>query len=344
MSSYPDSVPGFHLNGLVTHLHAQGTPCDRILEMHRVSPQALALPGARVPRSVMAAVLMSLREHTGRDDLGFEMGMQANLTKVPLLGQLFLTSRTLGDSLQRVAPYMPLLTPSFRMSCERREDGQLFVCMKPIRAMPYEITRLALETFVVSACRTMQQLLPSHEIPVQALVSWPRPPHHARYAALPHVQVIYQAPLREMSACLVLAEEVAATVLPQANEKLSTELRQACTRQLQLLEGLHPWAEWISHILDVVEDHLPTLTELAGLMGISVRTLTRHLQAEGVSFRELAMQIRHRRACALLSSTDISILEIARILGYTDSANFSRSFKGTAGLSPQNYRIRRDPG
>lgn len=344
MISYPDSVPGFHLNGLVTCLRAEGVPCDQILEAHRVSPQALALPGARVPRAVMAMVLLSLRAYTGRDDLGFEMGMQTDLTKAPLLGQLFLSSRTVGDSLQRVAPYMPLLTPSFKMTCAYRDDQQLIVSMKPVRPIPYDIAKLALETFVVGACRTMQRLLPHHAIALQALVSWPRPAHHHRYAALPHTQITYQADLNEMSACLVLAKDVAATALPQANEALSAELRDACARQLQLLEGLHPWAEWISHIHDVVEDHLPSLAELAGLMGISVRTLTRHLETEGVSFRALALDIRHRRASALLSDTDMSISEIARILGYTDSANFSRAFKRSAGLSPQHFRERKGTG
>lgn len=338
--SYPDSVPGFHLSCLIRHLRGQGVPCDRLLESHRVTPQALDMPGARLPRPVMAALLLSLREQTGRDDLGFEMGMQTDLLRAPLLGQLFLASHTLSESLQRVAPYMPLLTPSFKMSCEH-QTGQFMVFLKPVRPMPYEITRLALETFVVSTYRTLHQLLPTHDIPMRAEVSWPAPTHHHRYAALPHFQITYQTDLLGMGARLVLNDSVASTPLPQANELLSKELREACARHLQLLEGLHPWAEWIAHILDVVEDHLPSQAELAGLMGISVRTLSRRLEAEGVHFRELAIQIRHRRACDLLVQTETSVSEIASMLGYTDSANFSRAFKTKEGLPPLLYRKQR---
>lgn len=300
------------------------------------------MPGARLPRPVMAAILMSLQKQTGRDDLGFEMGMQTDLLRAPLLGQLFLASRTLGESLQRVAPYMPLLTPSFKMTCERHAD-RFTVCLTPVSPMPYEIARLALETFIVSTYRTLHQLLPMHDIPMHAQVSWTMPAHHRRFTELPHLHMAYQAELHQMGARLVLADSVASTPLPQANEALCQELRQACASHLQRLEGLHPWAEWITHILNVVEDHLPSQEELAGLMGISVRTLSRHLEAEGAQFRELAMQIRHSRARDLLAHTETSVSEIARILGYTDSANFSRAFKAKEGLPPVLYRQRRHP-
>lgn len=336
MRVYPDSVPAFHLAALVRHLRAQGHACDEVLQAHRLSAAALDLPDARIPRELMAAVLLQLMARLGREDLGFEMGLRTDLLSHPLMGRLLHTARTLGDGLQRMAPYMPLLTPSFRMHCERHDDA-LVMDWRPVRPMPYDMARVALETVLVSAHRASRQLFPSRAVPMRARVSWAPPPHARRYASLPDFDITFQASEAHVGAWLILPADVAAMALPRANARVWSDTHAACTRQLQQLEAMQAWTDWISHILDVVEDHQPSQDELAALMGISVRTLARHLEAEGTSFRPLALQIRHRRACELLGSP-ASVSEIARILGYSDSANFSRAFKAQAAVSPQGWR------
>lgn len=337
MRVYPDSILTFHLASLVRHLRTQGTACEEVLQAHRLTVAALELPGARIPRELMVAVLLHLCERLGRDDLGFEMGWQADLLSHPLIGRLMHTSRTLGDGWQCMAPYMPLMTPSFRMLCERQDDGALVVSWRPVRPLPYDVIRVALETVLVSAYRTTQQLFPSRPVPMQMRVSWAPPSHAHRYADLPGLDIAFQASEAHVGAWLRLPAHAAAMSLPRANARVWSDTHAACARQLQQLETLQAWTSWISHILDAVEDHQPSQAELAGLMGISVRTLARHLEAEGAAFRPLALQIRHRRACELLDSP-ASVSEIARILGYSDSANFSRAFKAQAGMSPQGWR------
>lgn len=69
---------------------------------------------------------------------------------------------------------------------------------------------------------------------------------------------------------------------------------------------------------------------------VSVSTLARQLADEGSSFRALAKQARHERACQWLSE-GIGVSEISRRLGYTDVANFSRAFRQQAGVSPSAF-------
>lgn len=349
MRVYPDSILTFHLASLVRHLRAQGPACDEVLQAHRLTSAALELPGARIPRELMVAVLLHLSARLGREDLGFEMGWQTDLLSHPLIGRLLHTSRTLGEGWQCMAPYMPLMTPSFRMQCERQDDGALVVTWRPVRPLPYDVIRVALETVLVSAYRTSQQLFPSRPVPMQMRVSWASPPHAHRYASLPNLDMAFQAGephpsdlvqrphVPDVGAWLRLPAATAAMALPRANARVWSDTHAACAQQLQQLQTMQAWTVWISHILDAVEDHQPSQAELAGLMGISERTLARHLEAEGAAFRPLALQIRHRRACELLNAPT-SISEIARILGYSDSANFSRAFKAQAGVSPQGWR------
>lgn len=76
----------------------------------------------------------------------------------------------------------------------------------------------------------------------------------------------------------------------------------------------------------------------ARLAGMSVRSLQRLLGEKGSSYRDLLDLTRHRRATALLTETDTSIIEIAMMLGYNEPANFTRAFQRWSGYPPSDLR------
>ncbi len=83
---------------------------------------------------------------------------------------------------------------------------------------------------------------------------------------------------------------------------------------------------------------MPQTQELAKLTNLSAsRFLAVFHEVIGASPGHYWQQQRHERACRMLLS-DLSILEIAAILGYADSCHFSRNFKSFAGMSPRDYR------
>jgi two-component system response regulator YesN len=67
--------------------------------------------------------------------------------------------------------------------------------------------------------------------------------------------------------------------------------------------------------------------------------LSRTLKNElGVTFSQLLTDIRMKKAVELLSSTDMSILDISEQLGYDTQHYFSTVFKKAIGVSPNQYR------
>ncbi len=83
-----------------------------------------------------------------------------------------------------------------------------------------------------------------------------------------------------------------------------------------------------------------TMDNVATSLAISPRTLRRRLLNEGVTFQELKSLTRERRARYYLSSTSLSLSEIAFQLGFSELSAFSRSFRAQTGDTPQNYRKR----
>lgn len=61
-------------------------------------------------------------------------------------------------------------------------------------------------------------------------------------------------------------------------------------------------------------------------------------QNTGFSFSTLIKQVRISRAKEYLTKTDAQISDIAEIVGYNSSDHFSRVFRSSTGMSPQEYR------
>jgi AraC-like DNA-binding protein len=73
-------------------------------------------------------------------------------------------------------------------------------------------------------------------------------------------------------------------------------------------------------------------------LGLSVRSLRRHLEDEGASFRELTQAALHDAACSMLRNPAITLQSIAHALGFSDSSAFHRAFRRWSALTPAEYR------
>lgn len=83
----------------------------------------------------------------------------------------------------------------------------------------------------------------------------------------------------------------------------------------------------------------PRLTQLASAAGVTpeylCRLFTRHFALGPVSTIRM---LRLHRAAELLSSTNLSVAEIARRLGFSSEFHFSRAFRKLAGQAPSRFR------
>jgi len=84
-----------------------------------------------------------------------------------------------------------------------------------------------------------------------------------------------------------------------------------------------------------------TVATAARALGMSVRSLQRRLEDEGLSFRDLLEEARFERAAQLLLDTDDKVAAVAREAGFESESAFAAFFRRKSGLSPTEYRARR---
>jgi AraC-like DNA-binding protein len=82
-----------------------------------------------------------------------------------------------------------------------------------------------------------------------------------------------------------------------------------------------------------------TMESAALALGVSSRTLRRHLADEATSFRDLLADELSRRAKQLLAA-GMPVQKVSAVLGYSEVAAFSRAFKRWTGVAPAQWRRR----
>lgn len=81
-----------------------------------------------------------------------------------------------------------------------------------------------------------------------------------------------------------------------------------------------------------------TLHRCAATLGMSARTLQVRLEGVNECFTEMVEKRRAAIARELVATEDLTMVEIAGLLGYAEQSSFSRAFRRWYGASPQQLR------
>jgi AraC-like DNA-binding protein len=86
----------------------------------------------------------------------------------------------------------------------------------------------------------------------------------------------------------------------------------------------------------------PDMTAVARDLGMSERSLRRRLAQEGASYKAILNEAFGTAATWLLSDSDRTIQETAHAMGFSDPSAFHRAFKRWTGMTPKQYRDKRE--
>jgi AraC-like DNA-binding protein len=89
-----------------------------------------------------------------------------------------------------------------------------------------------------------------------------------------------------------------------------------------------------------LHDELPSMQQVAKDLAMTPQTLSRRLREEGHSFQALKDDVRRDAAIALLQRPDLTLLDVASRVGFSEASTFHRAFKKWTGVAPGEYRQR----
>jgi AraC-like DNA-binding protein len=92
-------------------------------------------------------------------------------------------------------------------------------------------------------------------------------------------------------------------------------------------------------LLRCLHDGEPTLDRVAQRLAMSSRTLQRRLTDKHLNFQHLLDRTRAELARGYLLTDNLSLAEIALLLGYSEQSAFNRAFKRWTGQTPRALRL-----
>lgn len=332
-------VPARYVALLIQHLEEQGIDCSPPLVEAGISPESLGHVDALLPSEQVVQVTRLLTEASrGQRDLGLRIGAKVSPAQLGDLGLALLTCPTAKEALKLCARYHALVTPEFSMHT-RLVGGLYEVCWYPTHVVPYDVMTLAYDLMLMSFHTWAQSLWRDQMASFDAYLPGPPPADRHRYSELKMARLHFGQEGLPALRILVDAKVVDSTAMPMADAKHLAEITKRLDVKLlhHLRQEKRDWKAWVTMMLTETQGRLPTLDELAKIANTSTSTLARHLAAQGASYRDLASEVQHERACKWLREGHLQVNDVANLLGYTNSANFIRAFKARTGMSPGQY-------
>lgn len=308
----------------------------RLLAGTALAPADLAVLDQMLTRAEQLRIVRNAIALAGRADFALDLAARMPIAAHGPLGSLLSASDNLRQAWAALERYHGLRTPGVQI---RRSfaDQHLAIRLVPEwprdAGLPDEVALFCLEAMALTVQRGIELILGRRLREAGLAFGYPPPPHAARYAEHFHSPVEFDAPETVIRVPLQL--------LDQPNPYRDPEVYAQALRQCeQLEEAQRDDASWSLRITRLLQQHpgqLWSLASVAAHLGLSSRTLMRHLKAEGTCYQALLDAELSRQATALLRLPRHTVASVALALGYQDATAFRRAFRRWQGVAPSEW-------
>lgn len=292
----------------------------------------LDVPGARLPDSVVDAAWEELRRQTGDDCFGLVVGRYVRPTTFHALGFAWLASSSLIDAFERLARYDRMVSTADRVdviSTDRHCGLRLEARHDDNPTPPYGVD--AMFVAIMEMCTWISA---ADTAPLEVHLTHDGNDREGDYVGAFRAPVRFRAPDNRLLFDRALVEAPA----PGANEQLAELSDRASDDYLASLDPVSVTREVRNLLMQLLPSGGASQERVAESLHRSCSSLQRDLRAEGTSFREVRDQTCKALATDYIRRRDVSLQEVAFLVGFSDQSNFSRAFRRWTGKSPKAWR------
>jgi len=320
---------------LAEELAKQGYPVKQLLTQAGLAERDLQGKDARISFTKNAAFFEIAAEVTENSNLGFEFAQSRETRDAGLIGYVGLNSPTVKDALKNLSHYRHVMSDALEIDVDELEKNGIVRWWRRGLA-PAARSRQFMEFGTTNIIRGLREITKRRLKPVRVTFAHPRNARireFERFFGCP-VEFGRRANLIELSPTDLRAPIV------EADNRLLDVLRSYCVEVLAKHREQAP--SLIEKVERLIVDRLSNaearLDVVANELGMSSRTLSRSLEKLGTSFNAIVETLRKELAEKYLKQSDLSLKEIAFLLGYTDSSSFNHAFKRWTGNTPKQAR------
>jgi AraC-like DNA-binding protein len=293
-----------------------------------------ALPEA-IPVSSYLRLLRGAAETSGDACFGLHVGERMRLATYAVYGLVVMACRTFGEAMEQVMRFESLAHDLGRSRLRIEGSEAVYEWHSPYLTEASRHLPESVFAGILSFVNWLaQRPLPVHEV----AFTGPEPLDMAEYKR------IFNAPLRFDATIPYARFDAALLSWPMPNA--DTSLFDLLTRHAETLLAERERQLSEPPILAAVRQRIAglltrdgaTLAAVADALAMSSRTLQRRLTEANTSFQQVLDATRRELAAGYLSRDDLTLTDIAFLLGFSEQSSFSHAFRDWYGQSPASYR------
>jgi AraC-like DNA-binding protein len=313
----------------------RGIPAAPLLKKAGLSVGQIDDRSARVKVRSQIRFLELAADALQDDLLGFHLARDYELREIGLLYYVLASSEVMNDALQKAARYSGITNEG--VALKFRASGETAITLDYVgverRSDCHQI-----EFWLLSLVRLCRQLTNRRLIPSRIRVVHHRKKTPAEFRSLLGCEIEFGSTVDE----LVFPGSVTLMPIGSADPHLNELLMKYCEEALAHRAPGHTTLR--SSVENAVAPLLPhgkaNAVEIARRLGMSHRTLARKLSSEGLTFSEIAEDLKGDLARHYLGDGDLPISQIAWLLGYREVSAFTHAFKRWTGMTPKQARAK----
>lgn len=320
------------IHTLVTLLHAEGESGDALLKAARLSERDLTNPHRLVSARQRILAYRFARERSHDPCIALRCGVETRLAAYGIWGYALMCCGSLAEVLDFGFRYLKLAGPLMQKSLYLTPEHVIFRAEDSL--MLSELFPFALEIWWSSIYSAMAGVLGKPLSLSSISVAYPAPAHHREYENIFGCPAVFGSSHCDMVFSRAYLDEQPL----QANTMTAELCEELCSQLLCNLDASSDLAAAIRNLLLRSTKHYPSLDIVAAKMHMSPRTLRRKLKLEGTSFQRILAETRASLAKEYLATTNMSLAQVAELVGFSDPANFQSAFKKWVKQTPAQFR------
>ncbi|WP_245272963.1 AraC family transcriptional regulator [Microvirga lotononidis] len=318
---------------IVPTLREFGLDPDPFIHRVGLDPALFENSTTVVPFATLARLYSLCVARTRCSHFGLLVGQRATILSMDLVGRLMQHSDTVGAALEGFVS---------NLSVQNRAVGASLTVSDGMALLTYAVYQPQME----SAEQVTDAALAVTGNVLRALcgADW-----HPAEVLVPRVTPVDPEPYRRhFQAPVRFNQENATLVFPSKDLKrrvagadpLLRMMLEDRLRQLRADAGTD-FSDDIRRLLRMrLTSTRCSAEDIAHLLSMHRRTLSRRLKGSGMGYRAIANELRFEIARQLLEDTEVPLGEIAAALGYSEASAFTRAFRRWSGRTPTAWRSR----
>ncbi|MBN2554281.1 MAG: AraC family transcriptional regulator [Spirochaetales bacterium] len=322
------------MRSIVAVFEKRGLDCGAVLRAAGLTRKQADDPDIRLSLDRIEAVWRTAAQASNDPFLALHAAETVPYGSYGILDFICEAAPTVDEALKRLCSYYPLMNNCAILTAESgRKECALYLGSHVGKLLPPMI-EFIFSTIVIHTrlCWHMDWSPGRVEFP------YPAPEDLSEYERIFRCSFKFEAPI----ARLAIPRDIWDSAIPTANPAL---LRLLDDHAAALLAVHPPPQDTEARVRSAIGPKLPSgeycLESVAREMGFSPRNLQRHLKSIDRSFGQILDDMRAQTARYYLEDPDIPIGEVAGKIGYLGAGSFSRAFRRWTGLTPMQYRRKR---